>query len=199
MSMATLKRINDTYTINAPQVIIDGNFTVLGSTTSVETNNTTIKDNIIVLNQGETGNGITLGTSGITVDRGGVADVSLVYLHSSNVWSISNDGVTYSAIATIGGGGFLTNVVDDLSPELGGNLDVTSFSIVSSIGNVTIDSTMRLVSMSGSEPTVQPTDSTLLYANGPGPGGTGLYVNNNQMLQQELITKTRAFGFSLIL
>jgi hypothetical protein len=53
--------------------------------------------------------------------------------------------------------------------------------------------------MSGSEPTVQPTDSTLLYANGPGPGGTGLYVNNNQMLQQELITKTRAFGFSLIL
>lgn len=197
--MATLKRINDTYTINAPQVIIDGNFTVLGSTTSVETNNTTIKDNLIVLNQGETGNGITLGTSGLSVDRGGAADVALVYLHSSNAWSISNDGVTYSAIATIGGGGFLTNVSDDTSPELGGNLDVTTFSIVSSTANVTIDSTVRFISMAGSEPTVQPADSTLLYANSTGVGGTGLYVNNNQMLQQELITKARAFGFSLIL
>ena len=76
---------------------------------------------------------------------------------------------------------------------------MTTFSIVSSTANVTIDSTMRLVSMSGSEPTAQPADSTLLYANSTGFGGTGLYVNNGQVLQQELITKARAFGFSLIL
>ena len=54
-------------------VVITGNLDIKGQTTTIESTNATIKDNIIVLNSGEThtnGNGITLVTSGIQIDRG---------------------------------------------------------------------------------------------------------------------------------
>jgi len=79
--MAETKRISDQYTISAPTIIIDGNLTVSGSTTSVETTNSTITDNIIVLNEGETLAGIAggAGTSGIEIERGSLTNVSFVY------------------------------------------------------------------------------------------------------------------------
>jgi len=79
--MAEVKKINDQYTISAPTIIIDGNLTVSGSTTSVETTNSTITDNIIVLNEGETLSGLAggSGTSGIEINRGLLTNVSFVY------------------------------------------------------------------------------------------------------------------------
>lgn len=197
--MSTHKRVSDKYTITSPDVVINGNLLVVGTSTNVSATNTEIKDNIIVLNKGEVGNGITLGNAGITVDRGIASNVSLVYRHSSNTWSLTNDGVTYNEIATIGGGGFLTEVADDTSPSLGGNLDVTLYSIISSTANVTIDSTMRLVSMNGSVSTVQPVDVVLFYANTVNSGGTGLYVNNSDAVEKELVTKDRSIFWSLVL
>lgn len=79
--MAETKRISDQYTISAPTIIIDGNLRVSGSTTSVETTNSTITDNIIILNEGETLAGIAggAGTSGIEIERGSLTNVSFVY------------------------------------------------------------------------------------------------------------------------
>jgi hypothetical protein len=51
-------------------VIINGNLSVLGDTTTIESQNATIKDNIIILNSGEPGPGVTLRTAGIRVARG---------------------------------------------------------------------------------------------------------------------------------
>jgi hypothetical protein len=51
-------------------VTIYGNLDVKGTTTQVETTNTTVTDNIIKLNSGETHTYITLGTAGIQIDRG---------------------------------------------------------------------------------------------------------------------------------
>jgi hypothetical protein len=50
--------------------VITGNLTVQGTQTSVESTVTQIKDNVITLNKGETGAGITLGLGGIELDRG---------------------------------------------------------------------------------------------------------------------------------
>jgi len=77
--MAEVKRVNDQYTINVPLLIIDGNLTVLGSTTSVETTNSAITDNTLLLNSGETGNGISLGSSGIEIERGTLNNASFLY------------------------------------------------------------------------------------------------------------------------
>ena len=62
-------------------VVITGDLTVQGTTTTVETANMTIEDNIIVLNQGETGAGITdtSNSSGIEIDRGSLLNAFMVY------------------------------------------------------------------------------------------------------------------------
>ena len=51
-------------------VNLTGNLTVAGTTTTVDSQDLSLKDNIIVLNDGESGNGITLNTAGIQIDRG---------------------------------------------------------------------------------------------------------------------------------
>jgi hypothetical protein len=65
--------------ITTHTLTVTGNLVTTGSTTSVETTNSTISDNVIVLNQGESGAGITATTSGIEIDRGSATNVSLVY------------------------------------------------------------------------------------------------------------------------
>jgi len=93
--MAETKRITDTYTITAPTIIIDGNLTVQGTTTSVETVNSEITDPIILLNDNETGAGITLGTSGIEIDRGSLTNVSFVYDDSVDAFrALEGTGLT---------------------------------------------------------------------------------------------------------
>jgi hypothetical protein len=62
--------------------------TVLGSLLAIQTTNTTITDNIITLNQGESGAGVTLGTSGIEVDRGTLNNnAQWIYDESIDAWS----------------------------------------------------------------------------------------------------------------
>lgn len=53
-------------------VVITGNLDVLGTTTTIESTNTSIADNIIILNDGESNVGVTINgsTSGIRIDRG---------------------------------------------------------------------------------------------------------------------------------
>lgn len=60
-------------------VTVTGNLQVQGSTTTVESVNLNIEDNIILLNQGEQGDGVTLLTSGIRMDRGTLADSFFVF------------------------------------------------------------------------------------------------------------------------
>jgi len=60
-------------------VRVTGDLVVEGNTTTVQSENMTVKDNIIVLNSGETGAGITLDTAGIRIDRGSLSDGYFVY------------------------------------------------------------------------------------------------------------------------
>jgi hypothetical protein len=63
--------------------IVTGNLNVLGTTTTVSSTIVDIKDNILVLNYGETGAGVTLGISGIEIDRG-------TFPNSQILWNESN-------------------------------------------------------------------------------------------------------------
>lgn len=60
-------------------VIITGNLLVSGTQTYLNTTNTDINDNIIILNYGEDGTGVTLGTSGIQIDRGSISDAQFIF------------------------------------------------------------------------------------------------------------------------
>jgi hypothetical protein len=58
---------------------IIGNLTVQGTQTSVESTATQIKDNVITLNKGEGGAGITLGFGGIELDRGSLSYAQILF------------------------------------------------------------------------------------------------------------------------
>ena len=83
---------------NFNDVVIAGNLTVEGTTTSVETTNTTISDNVIVLNNGEIGAGITNTTAGIEIDRGSEANVTFVYNDSVDKWTIGTETLVAGAV-----------------------------------------------------------------------------------------------------
>lgn len=73
--------------IRTGTVKVTGNLLVEGTTTTVQSETMTVKDNIIVLNSGETGSSVTLGTSGIQVDRGSAADAQILWDESETHYS----------------------------------------------------------------------------------------------------------------
>jgi hypothetical protein len=200
--------VNANITLDTDFVIITGNLNVRGNTTVINSNIQTISDNILTLNSGETGNGVsTLGTtSGIEIDRGSAAggNVQLIWNESTSTWQVSGmtsgapgDGSQYLNIATTTGGTAISAVVQDPNPVLGGNLNVDGRTIYGNIG-VTLQGVVELKN-ANTVPISAFSTSTILYANISGAGTTGLYVLNDQAINEELITKRRAFGFSLLL
>lgn len=55
-------------------VYVTGNLVVQGNTTTIQSEDLTVRDNIIVVNSGETGSGITLDIAGMRFDRGVLSD-----------------------------------------------------------------------------------------------------------------------------
>lgn len=194
----TPRDVSSNITLDSDNIVVRGNLNVLGNTTQITTVNTNIKDNIIVLNDGETGAGVTAGTAGIQINRGSSANVALLWNENLDQWQLTTDGSTYSNIASTSGGGgvAITAVVQDPAPVLGGNLNTDGYTIrantnVKFSGNLQVSNTL-----------VAPgavTGATVLYAQAPNSGQAGLYVVNSDSTNEELITKRRAFGFSLIL
>ena len=77
---------------NAPgKVVITGDLQVLGDTTTVDTTNLTIEDNIILLNKGETGAGVTEVTSGLEIDRGSLANSQFLWDESVDKFTAQLD------------------------------------------------------------------------------------------------------------
>lgn len=60
-------------------VVITGDLLVMGDTTTVSTTNLEVEDNIIRLNVGETGAGVTEGTSGIEIERGSLPSARFIF------------------------------------------------------------------------------------------------------------------------
>jgi hypothetical protein len=86
---------------------VGGNLTVNGTVTAVNTETTTLNDNIIVLNNNEVG--APSQNAGLEVERGTSANVSLLWNESTDQWTATNDGTNYHAVtrkysATIGNG-----------------------------------------------------------------------------------------------
>jgi hypothetical protein len=202
---------NANITLDTDFVIITGNLNVRGNTTVINSNTQTITDNILTLNSGETGNGVsTLGTtSGIEIDRGIApgGNVKLIWNESTSTWQVSGmtpgapgDGNQYLNIATTTGGTAISAVVEDPNPVLGGNLNVNNFTIYANVAAgtyVTLQGALNLKSAN-----VTPTaavGSTIFYASDTGAGQAGVFVVNPASTNEELVTKRRAFGFSLIL
>jgi hypothetical protein len=183
--MATVKKTSGNFVIQTPRlnngsnvtldtdnVIITGNLRVLGNVTEFITNNTSITDRIITLNYGETGNGVSTGgnVAGIEIDRG------IAVNPAGNVSILWNEN--YKAWQFTNGNGIFSNIGTSSATFTGANI------ALSYAGGLT--------------PT--PISNTgIIYADSVAGGRTGIYIVNSDVAGDELISKKRAFGFSLIL
>lgn len=221
--MASVKKFNGNLTIQTPVgtginanitldtdfVIITGNLTVRGNSTVIASNTQVITDNIITLNAGETGNGVgALGTtSGIEIARGTApgGNVRLIWNEDIKSWQVSGealgapgDGTQFSNIAISSTGGIV--VFDDKAPTLGGNLNVNGFTLYANVAATSYITMQGALQMKHANVTyTAASGSTVFNADDPGAGQTGLYVTGTASANEEIITKRRSFGFSLLL
>jgi hypothetical protein len=185
--MATVKKTSGNYVVQTPRlnngsnitldtdsVIVTGNLHVLGNVTTINTTETNILDKIITLNAGETGNGVTGGgnVSGIAIDRG----FSGPSTRNANVdlrWNENYDKWEF------------TN-------------DGVTYSNIGAATSAIIASNVALAYTGGVIPS--PIASTsIIYGDTVDAGRTGVYIVSGDVAGDELVSKKRALGLSLIL
>ena len=149
-----------TGTSNFNDVTIAGNLIVQGTTTSIETTNTTITDNVITLNQGEVGAGVTAGTSGIEVDRGSEANKTLVWDDSIDKWTVGTETV----VAATFEGSLLGNVTTE-DVQINGAISRLTFNSLTAPEIRNTDGTVRVV----------------MFGEDYSPGTAQLYVEANDV------------------
>lgn len=74
-------------TING-DLILNGDLYVSGITTTIDVNNVNIRDNIILLNSGETTNNVSLIYSGIEIDRGSSTNYRIVFNDDTDTFQV---------------------------------------------------------------------------------------------------------------
>jgi len=117
-------------TSNFNDVVIAGDLTITGDATEIETTNTAITDNVIVLNKGEAGAGVTLGTAGIEVERGTEANKTFVWDETTDKWTLGAETLVAATVEAE-----FTGVVGGVTPAT-----VTGTTITANtgfIGNIT--------------------------------------------------------------
>jgi len=193
---------------NPGEVVVAGDLRVQGKTTTIEATDLVIVDNTIVLNSGEDGPGITHvdGTAGIIVDRGPVTtNAEIRYNESGNLWEV-HDGTTWEDIVT--GTGGIHDILEDKTPQCGGDLDVNGWTITSTAASdgesgangadVIIDAdatgAVKINHKLSLEHESTPASYNDIYADGVGSGGTGLYTGADE----ELVSLRKAKLYSLI-
>jgi hypothetical protein len=138
--------------------LITGNLSVIGNSTSINTQNLNVTDNVIVVNQGETGAGVTLGTSGLEVDRG-------TELHATILW---NEAVNhYDPVLTQNTAGTFV-----FSLKTGGLTGIQASTIVNGVSNLSFD--------------MQNSDYVLSIANSPNYSQNVL--NSNDIPNRKFVT-----------
>ena len=184
--MAAVKRFNTTYTLDTTDVYLTGNLHVIGVYDTTNVTNTNVQDKDIALNVGEQGWGVggnaAPGQSSIIVDRGLQANVALRWNEIYDNWEITTDGTTYSNIGTTAS----SKVVNDTAPRLGGNLITNGFNI-------------QFQPLLTANPPTAVSGNAILYADTVGSAGSGLFVVNDETASDELVTKSKAIVFSIIL
>jgi hypothetical protein len=106
-------------------VTINGDLFVNGTTTTISSETVLVEDNIITLNNGEPGAGVTAVSAGLEIDRGSEANVFLRWNETTDTWQVTEDGTIFydilnsgnnSNVGILSAGNYVvgTNVATDL-------------------------------------------------------------------------------------
>jgi hypothetical protein len=148
-------------------IIINGDATISGTTTQVNTTDLEITDNLIVLNQGESGAGISLGVSGVEIDRGTATNYQFVFIESDQSFKVGESG-SLQTVAT------RENTPNDTSIVFWNN----STSILETNSLLTFSSNILSV------PTIQSTTINSTTSNMGNITGTSLDISGTSLLTE---------------
>ncbi len=174
-------------------LIVTGDATIQGTTTIIESVDLQIEDNIILLNRGEAGAGVSLGLSGIEIDRGTEINWQIVYDESSGAlmsgttgslepvalrelapvdtaipfWNQANLRFETEADMTWNAG---TNTLSATNVSIGNDLTVTNNA---NLCNIVCTGANFSVSVPGTHGIVMGTTNTTTAATATVSGGTG--------------------------
>ncbi len=84
----------------AGSLTLTGDLFVNGTQTVVDTTVLSVQDNIIDINAGELGNGVTAGTAGLRVKRGELTDMMMVFDEADDKFKVGANGSTLETLAT---------------------------------------------------------------------------------------------------
>ena len=151
------------YTTDRGKVVVTGDLEVKGTTTTVESTDTTIADNIIVLNNGQSGSGISASLqyqSGIEIDRGSLPNARVLF----------DESVPYVSGGSSGSGSFtFENSAGQLLP--------VSFNSLNSLGDLYITTPTGAINVAG---TVDYETNVFTYVGANiVDGGSGVVRNND--------------------
>ena len=138
---STILTLADTDATFDANLIVNGDLTVTGTTTTVNSSETLVADNLITLNAGEVGAGVTSGSAGIEVDRGSEDNATLQWNETLDVWEFKVG--TALADLKIGSQSMDAIAVDnigELTPNAGITFDnAVAGSDATFTGTVTVD------------------------------------------------------------
>ena len=136
-------------------VTVTGDLTVNGALTSINTTNTDITDNIITLNKGESGAGVTSGAAGFEIDRGTADNATITWNETTDLFEfkvgtaladlkVSNlamSGITADTIGDLSGNGITVNdaINFDGAATFDTSISVDTISEMSVGSGVTVD------------------------------------------------------------
>ena len=148
----TIDSAGGTVTVD-DNLIVSGDLTVNGTTTTVNTETINLADNIIVLNSNATGSATE--NAGIEIERGTDPNVGLRWNETDNTWEATRNGTDYAAILLDGDPisaneitGFQEDVEDAVAALVTGSnsVSVTYTDNGAAAGNLALDTTLATTS-----------------------------------------------------
>jgi len=211
--MNTKKRIDGDYyieTINATDMVhiasnteIDGNLTVNGNVTYINTEQLDVKDPFVMVNMSNTATYAS--NAGLLTHKTATTFAGIRYNTNDNRWELSTstgttgETGTWSEIGTAAAGavaGANTQVQFNNSGSFGAsaNLTFTDTSQLNIGGNVNVTTGLQLADVAAPGAV---TNTTVLHGGTAGSGGTGVYFVDGSTTD-ELVSKSKAIVFGII-
>lgn len=107
----TAQNIISESSFSIKDLIVSNSLVVTGTTTTVDSVNMTIKDNIIEINNEEIGSGVTLGQAGIKINRGDLDDVFIVFDETDDCFKVG----THSALKTLATSEYVDSAIAEIN------------------------------------------------------------------------------------
>ena len=117
MSSQVTANATSAISLTAPDINLNGtarvqDLIVLGTTTTTNSANLTVSDNMIEVNSGETGTGVSAGVAGVKIDRGDALPYLFVFDEEDDMFKVGEQG----DLEIIASQPYVNNKLDEMNP-----------------------------------------------------------------------------------